>query len=434
MATAPAQAPAASAITATGSSQPRPSYRFALSSLSSLFFLWGFLTCLNDTLIPHLKAAFSLSYTEASLIQFAFFTAYFLVSLPAGTLVKRLGYQRGIVVGLVIAGLGCALLYPAAAIRSYPSFLGALFTLAAGITVLQVSANPYVAILGRPETASARLTLTQALNSLGTVLAPRFGKWFILSASVAGAAALSASEREAEVASVQTPYMAIAGLLLAIAVVMALLKLPTVVPAQALQDAGRTNTTSAWGYRHLVLGAVAIFVYVGGEVSIGSLLINFMGLKEIADMPATTASDYLQLYWGGAMVGRFAGSFLLSRVRPGLLLAINASVVTCLVVLGILLTGHAAMWSILAVGLFNSIMFPTIFSLAVDGLGPLTEEGSGILCMAIVGGALVPPLQGKFADTLGLHASFMIPAVCYLYIVYYGLKGYRHASAAPAAV
>lgn len=426
MATAPARAPVASAV--TGAVAPQ-SYMAPLSILTSLFFMWGFLTCLNDILLPHLKAAFSLSNTEAALVQTCFFAAYFLVSLPAGVLVKRLGYQRGIVVGLVIAGCGCALFYPAAAIRAYPLFLFALFVLASGITLLQVSANPYVAVLGRPETASARLTMTQAFNSLGTVLAPQFGKFFILTTAALGAtelAALSADElavhRAAEAASVQVPYLGLAAVLVVIAVVMSRLKLPVVAePAVSGVSGG------AWGHRHLVLGAVAIFVYVGGEVSIGSFLINFMGLPEIAGLSHKDASDYLSYYWGGAMVGRFIGSVLLSRMRAGVLLAINAAVASSLVVLSMVLGGHAAMWALLAVGLFNSIMFPTIFSLALDGLGADTEQGSGILCMAIVGGALVPLVHGALADSIGLHMAFIAPALCYLYIVYYGLKGSQHA-------
>ncbi len=443
MATAPAQAPAASATTtATASSQPRPNYRFALTSLSSLFFMWGFLTCLNDILIPHLKAAFSLTYAEAALIQFCFFTAYFLVSIPAGTLVQKLGYQRGIVVGLIVAGLGCVLFYPAAAARAYPLFLGALFTLAAGITVLQVSANPYVTLLGRSETAAARLTATQFLNSFGTFLAPFFGAAFILSVTTRSAEELAkfgpsdlATYRATEASSVQVPYLGLAAVLIVIAIVMGLLKLPTIVSSEGSASDAKSGShaSSAWAYRHLVLGAVGIFVYVGGEVAIGSFLVNFMHQPDIANLPETQAGRYLSFYWGGAMVGRFIGTFLLARLRPGLLLAINAGVVSSLVVLTMLLSGHAAMWTILAVGLFNSIMFPTIFSLALDGLGPHTAQGSGILCMAIVGGALVPVVQGVLADAIGLHVAFIVPALCYLYIVYYGLKGSRHAPAAVAA-
>jgi FHS family L-fucose permease-like MFS transporter len=403
-----------------------------LTILTSLFFMWGFLTCLNDILLPHLKSAFSLSYVEATLVQTCFFSAYLLVSLPAGALVKKLGYQKGIVVGLIIAGIGCALFYPAASIRAYPLFLGALFVLASGITLLQVSANPYVTILGPSTTASARLTLTQAFNSLGTVVAPKFGKLFILTAATATVAKLSTDEvaahRLAEASSVQIPYLGLAGVLVVIAVVMGLFKLPVVQESAVSSVSG-----GAWGHRHLVLGAVGIFLYVGGEVAIGSFLINFMGLKEIAGLSATDASDYLAYYWGGAMVGRFAGSFLLSKFPPGKLLAVNAAVVSALVFVSMSTHGAMAMWSLLAVGLFNSIMFPTIFSLALDGLGPDTAQGSGILCMAIVGGALVPLLHGALADSIGLHMAFIVPALCYVYIVYYGLKGSQHETKAAAA-
>jgi FHS family L-fucose permease-like MFS transporter len=400
-----------------------------LSILTSLFFMWGFLTCLNDILLPHLKGAFSLSNFEAALIQSCFFAAYLFVSLPAGSFVKRVGYQRGIVVGLVVAGCGCALFYPAAAVRAYPLFLGALFVLASGITLLQVSANPYVAILGRPETASARLTLTQAFNSLGTVLAPTFGKIFILTVGALGATELAvmsadqiAAHRAAEAASVQVPYLGLAAILILIAVVMSQLKLPVVDEPAVTGVSG-----GAWGHRHLVLGAIGIFLYVGGEVSIGSFLISFMGLPEIAGFSQQTASGYLSYYWGGAMVGRFIGSALLARAPAGRLLAINAAVASALVVASTILGGTTAMWSLLAVGLFNSIMFPTIFSLALDGLGGDTEQGSGILCMAIVGGAVVPPITGFLGDSIGVHYCFVAAALCYLYIVYYGLKGSEHA-------
>jgi FHS family L-fucose permease-like MFS transporter len=374
--------------------------------------MWGFLTCLNDILLPHLKSAFSLSYVEAALIQFCFFSAYLLVSLPAGIVVKRLGYQRGIVIGLIIAGIGCALFYPAAAIRAYPLFLGALFVLASGITLLQVSANPYVTVLGPPRTASARLTLTQAFNSFGTFLAPMFGAAVILTGN--------------DTSSVQAPYLGLAAVLIVLAVAMGFFKLPVVK-----DDVASSVSGGAWGHRHLVLGALGIFIYVGAEVCIGSFFINFMGLREMGGMSQADASWYLKLYWAGAMVGRFVGSFLLSRFKPGKLLACNAVGASALVFLSISSHGPVAMWALLAVGLFNSLMFPTIFSLALDGLGPDTTQGSGILCMAIFGGALLPMVQGLFADSsLGPHLAFIVPALCYLYIVYYGLKGSEHAPTA----
>jgi FHS family L-fucose permease-like MFS transporter len=426
-------APAVEARTAPSGTA---NYTPALVVLTSLFFMWGFITCLNDILIPHLKTLFSLNYTQVMLIQFTFFTAYFIVSLPSGFIVEKVGYKRGIVIGLVTAGIGCLMFYPAAGTRSYPIFLSALFVLASGITLLQVSANPYVAILGKPETASSRLTLTQAFNSLGTTVAPLFGSLLILSMAVKTAeelAALGPAEltayQLAEAASVQTPYLGLAATLFVIAAFFAIVKLPEIEASSgdaksASGESYDTQHPSAWKYRHLVLGAVAIFVYVGGEVAIGSFLVNFMGEPYIAGLPAAEAGNYLSFYWGGAMVGRFIGAAVMRVVKPGYVLAFNAAVAALLVLITVLSTGHVAMWSILAVGLFNSIMFPTIFTLAVDGLGKHTGQGSGILCMAIVGGAIVPVIQGAFADAIGIHHAFFLPILCYLYILYYGLKGH----------
>jgi len=400
-----------------------------------LFFMWGFITCLNDILIPHLKVIFSLNYTQVMLIQFTFFAAYFIVSLPSGFIVEKVGYQRGIVIGLVAAGVGCLMFYPAAGYRSYPIFLAALFVLASGITLLQVSANPYVAILGPRETASSRLTLSQAVNSFGHTIAPLFGSLLILSvAAKAGAelAAMSPADvkayQVAEAASVQMPYLALAGALFAIAIFFTLVTLPDVGSATGTPEAGaRAGDAlyrSAWHYRHLVLGAVGIFLYVGAEVSIGSFLVNYLGQPYIAGFSAAEAGRYLSFYWGGAMVGRFAGALVIRHVAPAKALAFNAVVAALLVLISMLFSGHVAMWSILAVGIFNSIMFPTIFTLAVDGLGRHTGQGSGILCMAIVGGAVVPVVQGAFADTIGIHAAFFLPVLCYLYVAFYGVKGH----------
>jgi FHS family L-fucose permease-like MFS transporter len=426
-------APAAGAKQTTSDS---PNYTPALVVLTSLFFMWGFITCLNDILIPHLKVVFSLNYTQVMLIQFTFFTAYFVVSLPSGFIVEKVGYKRGIVIGLITAGIGCLLFYPAAGTRSYPIFLTALFVLASGITLLQVSANPYVAILGKPETASSRLTLTQAFNSLGTTVAPWFGSLLILAVAAKTAeelATLSPADltayRLAEAASVQTPYLGLAATLFVIAAFFAIVKLPEIEASsgEAKSDSGESydkQHPSAWHYRHLVLGAIAIFVYVGGEVSIGSFLVNFMGQPYIAGLPAAEAGRYLSFYWGGAMVGRFIGSAVMRVIKPGHVLAFNAMMAALLVLTSTLSSGHLAMWTILAVGLFNSIMFPTIFTLAVDGLGKHTGQGSGILCMAIVGGAIVPVIQGALADTIGIHHAFFLPILCYLYILYYGLKGH----------
>jgi FHS family L-fucose permease-like MFS transporter len=426
----------ATTVAGSGSSSDTPNYTPALVVLTSLFFMWGFITCLNDILIPHLKRLFTLNYTQVMLIQFTFFTAYFVVSLPSGLIVEKVGYKRGIVIGLITAGIGCLMFYPAAGTRSYPIFLTALFVLASGITLLQVSANPYVAILGPPKTASSRLTLTQAFNSLGTTVAPLFGSFLILSVAAKTAeemAALGPAElsvyQAAEKASVQNPYLGLAAALFLIAAFFAWVKLPEIEASsgEAKSDAGGSYDSqhpSAWKYRHLVLGAIAIFVYVGGEVAIGSFLVNFLGEPYIAALPAAEAGRYLSFYWGGAMVGRFVGSAVMRYIKPGKVLAFNAAVAALLVLITMLATGHVAMWTILAVGLFNSIMFPTIFTLAVDGLGKHTGQGSGILCMAIVGGAIVPVIQGAFADRIGIHHAFFLPILCYLFILYYGLKGH----------
>ena len=398
-------------------------FRFALTALTVLFFMWGFLTCLNDILIPHLKAVFDLNYTQAMLIQFCFFGAYFTVSLPAGALVKRISYQKGIVGGLMVAALGCALFYPAAESHSYPVFLGALFVLASGITLLQVSANPYVTALGDPATASSRLTMTQAFNSLGTTLAPFFGGVLILSAATVGAESLSAT---AEADAVKLPYLGLAAVLALLAVIFSQLKLPQI---DMQEDAAvAAEGKSVWSHRHLVLGAVGIFVYVGAEVSIGSFLVNFLGLDSVAAMEEAQAAHYIAYYWGGAMVGRFIGAAVMRKVSPGLVLAFNAAAAILLILLATMGSGALAMWAILLVGLFNSIMFPTIFSLALQGLGKQAGQASGVLCLAIVGGAIVPVLQGVMADSVGLQVSFLVPIVCYVFIAYYGLKGSKVAA------
>jgi len=426
----------ASTATATGRMNQTngQNYTFPLTVLTSLFFMWGFITCLNDILIPHLKTVFSLNYTQSMLIQFTFFTAYFIVSLPSGFIVEKLGYKRGIVIGLITAGVACLMFYPAAGTRSYPIFLAALFVLASGITLLQVSANPYVAILGKPETSSSRLNLTQAFNSLGTTIAPWFGSILILSVASKSAAEIAklnsadlSAYQLAEAASVQMPYLGLAAAFFLIAAIIGAVKLPAIEAADQSSAAGEMHDdkhASAWQYRHLILGAVGIFVYVGGEVSIGSFLVNFMGQPDIAALQPELAGKYLSFYWGGAMVGRFIGSAVMRSINPGKVLGCNAVVASSLVVVAMILSGHISMWALLLVGLFNSIMFPTIFTLALDGLGKHTGQGSGILCMAIVGGAIVPVIQGVFADRIGIHHAFFLPALCYLFIAYYGFKGH----------
>ena len=406
------------------------SYLAPLVALTSLFFMWGLITSLNDILIPHLKAAFTLNYTEATLIQLAFFGAYFVMSMPSGWLVERIGYKRGIIVGLLVAAVGCVAFYPAAAEAAYPLFLGALFVLASGITLLQVAANPYVTILGPQRTASSRLTLTQAFNSLGTTIGPYVGATLILAAPGADAARGAIATPAGEAALVQTPYLALAAVLFVIAMLFAVLRLPAVgasETASAAKDSGRE--TRVWSHRHLVLGVVAIFVYVGGEVAIGSLLVNFMMDPTVGGLPQQVAGQHLSYYWGGAMVGRFVGALAMVYLKPGRVLAFNATAAVVLLLVAVASAGHTAMWSVLAIGLCNSIMFPTIFALALVGLGRHTGEGSGLLCMAIVGGAIVPVIQGYFADHVGILYSFLVPVVCYLYIVFYGLYGHRPARA-----
>ena len=404
-------------------------YQIALVSLTTLFFMWGFITCLNDILIPHLKNVFSLNYTQAMLIQLCFFGAYFIVSLPAGALVRRISYKWGIVVGLLVAAVGCMLFIPAASYRAYPLFLGALFVLASGVTVLQVAANPYVTVLGAPETAASRLTLTQAFNSLGTTLAPIFGAFLILSAAAADMSSMSAEQIEAmklaEADAVRFPYLLLAIAFVVLAALFAALKLPRVDEGE--NEAAAQGEGSAWRYRHLVLGAIGIFVYVGAEVSIGSFLVNFLAEPTIAGMPEASAAHYVSYFWGGAMVGRFIGSFAMRYVDGGKALAFSAAMVVLLLLVTVLSSGALAMWAVLAIGLFNSIMFPTIFSLALQGLGRHTSQGSGILCLAIVGGAVLPVAQGALADTVGIQHAFLMPILCYLYIAFYGVKGHRPA-------
>ncbi|NNV20261.1 sugar MFS transporter [Ochrobactrum pseudogrignonense] len=409
------------AVSPATNSQPRAdahtgnNYSFALASLTMLFFMWGFITCLNDILIPHLKGVFQLNYFQSMLIQFCFFGAYFIVSLPAGALVKCISYKWGIVTGLVIAAIGCALFIPAASYRVYELFLGALFVLASGVTILQVAANPYVTILGAPETAASRLTLTQAFNSLGTTVAPSFGALLILSAATSDAAS------SAQADAVQFPYLLLALAFAVLAIVFAILKLPDV---QEEETAALTKEDgSAWQYRHLVLGSIGLFVYVGAEVSVGSFLVNFLNDPNVAGLAESEAAHYVSYFWGGAMLGRFIGAAAMRYIDDGKALAFNALMAIILLLITVATTGHVAMWSVLAIGLFNSIMFPTIFSLALHGLGKHTSQGSGILCLAIVGGAIIPLIQGALADKVGIHLAFLMPIICYIYIAYYGLIG-----------
>jgi FHS family L-fucose permease-like MFS transporter len=485
-------------------------YGAALATVTTLFFMWGFLTCLNDILVPHLKSIFDLNYRRSQFIQLAFFGAYFVFSFPASKIVDWIGYQRSMVVGLLTAGVGAFLFVPAASAPSFPLFLGALIVLAAGITCLQVAANPYVTILGKPETASSRLNLTQAFNSLGTFLAPFFGGLLILSAAPKTMDEIHALAPDAlqayrlhEAATVKMPYVGLGITLVLLAVAIGLFHLPKIPQAQ--RQIGVKVNDSIWKHPSLIFGAIGIFVYVGAEVSIGSFLVNYFSQPEIGGLTEKIAAGFVALYWGGAMIGRFFGSAVLKgaraasmamasiggivaylisswvahtwatnleapvdhlnlaavlwagvsilvRAQPlfalvavvgallaillvvrggrltvttGVLLGICAVCAACLVALSMLSSGHVAMYSIILVGFFNSIMFPSIFTLGVAELGPLTGDGSGVMIMAIVGGAILPVAQGAIADRIGIHHAFFLPVICYLYILYFALSGSR---------
>jgi len=412
----------------------------AIAVVSLIFFTWGGLTSLNDVLIPHLKAVFSMNYTQTMLIQFTFFGAYFLMSMPAGAVVARVGYKAGIVIGLVIAAIGAAMFYPAARLPSYPVFLTALFVLASGITLLQVAANPYISLLGRPETSHSRLNLAQALNSLGTTVFPLLIGPLILVGAVLGAdeiAAMGAAEqvayRAAEARSVEMPYLLLAGGLLLMAVFVLLMRIPSLRESTEASPAVHHTYLEALRTPHLRWGVLGIFCYVGAEVAIGSFLINYMAEPAIGGLTEARASQFLAFYWGGAMVGRFLGAALMTFIDARKLLGFAAGMVCLLLVVTMSTTGQVAMWSALAIGLFNSIMFPTIFTTAIERLGTLTSKASSLLVMAIVGGALIPLAQGALADTIGIQHAFVVPLVCYVYIIWYGLQGSRLTGAALAA-
>jgi MFS transporter, FHS family, L-fucose permease len=402
-------------------------YRRPLAMVTTLFFMWGFLTSLNDILIPHLKTVFDLNYAKAMLIQFAFFTSYFVFSLPSGKLIDAVGYKKAMVAGLFTMGIGALLFLPAASVPSFPFFLTALIVLAAGMTILQVSANPYVAILGPEKTAASRLNLAQAFNSLGTTIGPKLGGMLILSGAplAAGAiAAMSAPQLQAyrveQASSVKMPYLVFALALMALGVAIALFKLPAIASVEQRSGVGHD---SIWRHTHLILGAIGIFVYVGAEVSIGSFLVNYFSQPDIGNISELAAAGLLSFYWGGAMVGRFIGSALQQKIAANKILGFAAIVAALLVITSMLTFGHVAMWTIIAVGLFNSVMFPTIFTLGIEGLGPLTGDGSGLLVAAIVGGAIIPELQGIIADRIGIHHAFFLPILCYIYIAYFAFVG-----------
>lgn len=404
-----------------------PSNRHALAVLTTLFFLSGFLAALNDILIPHLKPIFELNYAQIMLIQFSFFSAFLLFAAPSAMLISRVGYQRTMVTGLLTMSVGALLFIPAANVPSFVFFMFALVILAGGITALQVSGNPYVAVLGPARTASSRLTLTQACNSLGSTIAPTVGGLLILdSASVPlqSGDALHAYRLD-QAAQVKGPYLAIAIALFVLALLVARSRLPPLG-----QAAGSSSETpgSVWKYRHVCLGVAAIFLAVGGEVAVGSFLVNYLTQPDIGALSPKTASFYVSLYWGGSMAGRFLGSAVMRLFPAPKVLGSAAVIVVTMLLTTVLSSGLWAMWSILLVGLFNSIMFPTIFTLAIANLGPLTGKGSGVLMSAAVGGAIIPVVQGAFADRMGVHPSFIVPAICYAYVAFYGFEGCRPVS------
>ncbi len=425
--------------TAIAGNGKNANYRFALNALFTLFFLWGFITCLNDIIIPHLKALLTLNYAEAMLVQFAFFIAYAVISIPAGFMLKKTGYKNGIVIGLAIMGAACFIFCPAASELSYPIFLIGFFVLAAGITILQVAANPYVALLGKPQTSSSRLNLAQAFNSLGTTIAPYIGAIIVLGVAIKTSAELGALSTQqlsayymSQKLAVQVPYIVIGIILFIIAIFFLVIKLPRLegieTPSKKVKSDTDVKEPSAWARKHLLLGSIAIFLYVGAEVSIGSFLVLYMNQSYIADFSFATGAKMVALYWGGAMIGRFIGSAVQKKIAPSKVLAFNAVIAIILVVITMVTFGYIAMYAIILVGLFNSIMFPTIFSLAIEDLGTKTNQGSSLLCTAIVGGAIIPVLQGVLADSITIHYCFIIPALCYAFILYYGLKGHKYKS------
>ena len=413
----------------------------AMSIATVLFFMWGFLTSLNDILIPHLKGIFSLNYGQALLVQFAFFSSYFIFALPSGKLVDWRGYKQSMVIGLIVMAAGALLFLPAASTASFPLFLSALVILAAGITCLQVSANPYVTNLGPQATAASRLNLAQAFNSFGTTLAPFFGGALILGAVQVVPANLKSFSsamlqdyRAQQASTVRLPYLGIALTLLVLAVAIGLIKLPTTDFTRDFRPGELSHTAkdSIWKHPYLLMGAVGIFVYVGAEVSIGSFLINYLGLPQIMNFPERTAAHYVSLYWGGAMIGRFIGSYILRYVSTGKTLATAAFIACCLVIATMLSTGHIAMITVILVGFFNSIMFPSIFTLGLAGLGELTSKGSSLMVQAIVGGALIPLAEGHLADRIGVQHAFILPTLCYVYIAVFGFIASRRPDIDPS--
>lgn len=475
----PHQTPAPPSRPAAG-----PTYRGPFAIMTILFFMWGFMNVWNDILIPRFKEAFGLNYFQAMLVQLAFFGAYsmggliyYLASMCSGDPINRIGYKRGVIIGLLISAAGSTLLFPAASIASYPFILGALFVIGLGLAMLQIAANPYVTILGPERTASSRLNLSQAFNSFGTTIGPLIGGWLIFTVFTRPGA------HGAD--SVKIPYLGFAAAYLLLAVFFALVQVPNFTNREP-----PVRGLGALKHPHTALGMLAIFMYVGGEISTGSIIVNFLGTEKLGHIPKEVASRYLAFYWGGLMIGRFMGAFALSDMRTSLkhtlvvavpataflvilalpvlgslfhlhwdraaelcslpnalhygvfllvllaafflgeasphrMLALFSAVILFLLLTGILAAGETAKWAILCVGLFCSVMWSNIFSLAIEGLGPLKSQASALLVIAILGGAALPPTQGKIADLCGVQFSFIVPMVAFAYIAFYGLYGYR---------
>ncbi|HHH49590.1 MAG TPA: sugar MFS transporter [Saprospiraceae bacterium] len=390
-------------------------YQGAFALMTSLFFMWGAIVSLNDILIPHFKKLFDMSYTQTMLIQFSSFGAYFVMAIPASKVIGKIGYKKGIVLGLVTVGIGCLIFLPASWAISYPIFLFGLFTMATGNVFLQVVANPYVSILGPSKTASSRLNLAQGVNSLATTIVPWAGAYLILGDH--------GSAKEAA-AAVELPYIGLAMFAFFVAIIFGfVVKLPELIQSQGEKIKGNVLK-----FRRLRLGVIALTLYVGAEVAIGSFIVNFLQEPNIAGFPELKAATYIPLYWGGLMVGRFLGSAILQKISAQKVLLFSAFASVILLTITLSTNGYTAMWSMLAVGLFNSIMWSNIFALSIDDLGKYTNKASGILVMAPVGGAIFPLLQGVLADspTVGLHMSYILPLACYSFIIFYAINGYKH--------
>ena len=400
------------------STSAQPSYLGPFITVTVLFFIFGFITNLNMALVPHLRSIFSLPYVLAMLAESAFFLAYFVFSSPTSRLIESIGYKRTMITSLFIQVVGCLLFVPAARLVSFPLFLVAVFVVGAGVTALQTSVNPYVAILGPEHSAPVRLTLAQALNSLGGSIAPLVAGAYILTdpSKMATPAAIANT--------VRGPYIAIAAGLLILGFAVMFMHLPAIQQTQAFRPAKAGDpilARSIWSYSHTVLGAVGIFLYVGVEVGLASIAVNYFHQQGIPS--EKTASFLVSLYWLGALIGRLLGSWILTRFQSGKLLGIFGILGTAMVLTSMFTSGSVAIWTLVLCGFFNSIMFPNIFALGIAGLGPLTSKGSGLIMTAVVGGAIIPALIGWVADHAGIQHSFVIPAVCYLFIAWYGLFG-----------